>query len=327
MVFFFKQKTAYEIKECDWSSDVCSSDLYCSDPFSTPSGVLLRKMGFRVIYHEHDSPNPGEEDKLPTLIAWTRRKLLRDASLVIFPNELRLKRAQKWSASDAPARVVWNCPSVNELTVENNAHSSDTDKNQPFRLYYHGTLVPDRLPLSILDSMHACESEIMLTLIGYTTVGNVSYSKSLIEHAKKLGINKQLSILSALPREEVMRQCKKHDAGLVLFTGKEWEIYATEMVGASNKPFDYLSQGVAVLVPDLPAWKNLYAKNYYAIEANPDDAASLAELFDWLAQHRKEVRQMGRKGIEMIEIEWNYEKQFQPVLAWIESDKWVVGKD
>ncbi|HBI47224.1 MAG TPA: hypothetical protein DDX93_00620, partial [Smithella sp.] len=26
---FFKQKTAYEIKECDWSSDVCSSDLRC----------------------------------------------------------------------------------------------------------------------------------------------------------------------------------------------------------------------------------------------------------------------------------------------------------
>ena len=29
--FFFKQKTAYEIKECDWSSDVCSSDLYVKD--------------------------------------------------------------------------------------------------------------------------------------------------------------------------------------------------------------------------------------------------------------------------------------------------------
>ena len=27
LFFFFKQKTAYEIKECDWSSDVCSSDL------------------------------------------------------------------------------------------------------------------------------------------------------------------------------------------------------------------------------------------------------------------------------------------------------------
>src|ERR1051326_5635599 len=30
--FFFKQKTAYEIKECDWSSDVCSSDLFMHKP-------------------------------------------------------------------------------------------------------------------------------------------------------------------------------------------------------------------------------------------------------------------------------------------------------
>src|SRR3546814_8516043 len=28
MMFFFKQKTAYEMRIIDWSSDVCSSDLY-----------------------------------------------------------------------------------------------------------------------------------------------------------------------------------------------------------------------------------------------------------------------------------------------------------
>ena len=27
LIFFFKQKTAYEIVSRDWSSDVCSSDL------------------------------------------------------------------------------------------------------------------------------------------------------------------------------------------------------------------------------------------------------------------------------------------------------------
>src|SRR5213596_2786021 len=26
LLFFFKQKTAYELRPCDWSSDVCSSD-------------------------------------------------------------------------------------------------------------------------------------------------------------------------------------------------------------------------------------------------------------------------------------------------------------
>src|SRR3546814_7392297 len=29
MFFLFKQKTAYEMRISDWSSDVCSSDLYC----------------------------------------------------------------------------------------------------------------------------------------------------------------------------------------------------------------------------------------------------------------------------------------------------------
>src|SRR3546814_9503596 len=30
MVVFFKQKTAYEMRISDWSSDVCSSDLSCA---------------------------------------------------------------------------------------------------------------------------------------------------------------------------------------------------------------------------------------------------------------------------------------------------------
>src|SRR3546814_1602976 len=30
MLFFVKQKTAYELRISDWSSDVCSSDLWCA---------------------------------------------------------------------------------------------------------------------------------------------------------------------------------------------------------------------------------------------------------------------------------------------------------
>ena len=41
-IFFFKQKTAYEIKECDWSSDVCSSDLALWLMDKTIHGVIHR---------------------------------------------------------------------------------------------------------------------------------------------------------------------------------------------------------------------------------------------------------------------------------------------
>ena len=42
--FFFKQKTAYEIKECDWSSDVCSSDLLHVKAGTTLSPDIVSKM-------------------------------------------------------------------------------------------------------------------------------------------------------------------------------------------------------------------------------------------------------------------------------------------
>src|SRR5213596_3734662 len=42
--FFFKQKTAYEIRPCDWSSDVCSSDLDRRD--ARPSDVREVQVAF-----------------------------------------------------------------------------------------------------------------------------------------------------------------------------------------------------------------------------------------------------------------------------------------
>src|SRR3546814_7709583 len=37
LIFFFKQKTAYEMRISDWSSDVCSSDLGDIDPEWAPN--------------------------------------------------------------------------------------------------------------------------------------------------------------------------------------------------------------------------------------------------------------------------------------------------
>src|SRR3546814_4263882 len=38
MYFFFKKKTAYEMRISDWSSDVCSSDLTDTGRHQNPSG-------------------------------------------------------------------------------------------------------------------------------------------------------------------------------------------------------------------------------------------------------------------------------------------------
>src|SRR3546814_4766285 len=52
MFFFFKQKTAYEMRISDWSSDVCSSDLV------EPVTSKLKTLGLGAALQESVAANP-----------------------------------------------------------------------------------------------------------------------------------------------------------------------------------------------------------------------------------------------------------------------------
>src|SRR3546814_2041169 len=53
--FFFKQKTAYEMRISDWSSDVCSSDLVTWRQFATNEHVKCRKALLPIQQNAHST--------------------------------------------------------------------------------------------------------------------------------------------------------------------------------------------------------------------------------------------------------------------------------
>src|SRR3546814_7932639 len=72
--FFFKQKTAYEMRISDWSSDVCSSDLGRVVVDVMPHlGALVSRLtvgGTPVLYLDHatlDSPTAAVRGGIPLL--------------------------------------------------------------------------------------------------------------------------------------------------------------------------------------------------------------------------------------------------------------------
>src|SRR3546814_2631047 len=66
--FFFKQKTAYEMRISDWSSDVCSSDLATS-PFAADR--------FR---HRGQSAGPDQRSRRRSAAFWPASRLQHDGS-------------------------------------------------------------------------------------------------------------------------------------------------------------------------------------------------------------------------------------------------------
>src|SRR3546814_4250442 len=75
-VFFFKQKTAYELRISDWSSDVCSSDLLLSGsakrPFLTSrSPCWAGNVNLRAALCQNCSGNPRRKTVCPARV-WRR---------------------------------------------------------------------------------------------------------------------------------------------------------------------------------------------------------------------------------------------------------------
>src|SRR3546814_7627402 len=84
LFFFFKQKTAYEMRISDWSSDVCSSDLYVRDPQVTvnfkSSDNLLATQSMLVTVD-------GQVNKAGAYPVVGRATLMRVVALAGGPNE------------------------------------------------------------------------------------------------------------------------------------------------------------------------------------------------------------------------------------------------
>src|SRR3546814_10368618 len=58
MFFLFKQKTAYEMRISDWSSDVCSSDLPVSNAPARPQAECRHPGGLENQHQRSSSPPP-----------------------------------------------------------------------------------------------------------------------------------------------------------------------------------------------------------------------------------------------------------------------------
>jgi len=86
------------------------------------------------------------------------------------------------------------------------------------------------------------------------------------------------------------------------------------MLGASNKAFDYLACGLALLVSDLPEWREMFVEAGDGLACDPQDPNSIARQLRWFLEHPAETRSMGAKGRQRILSEWNYERQYSPVV-------------
>jgi spore maturation protein CgeB len=130
-----------------------------------------------------------------------------------------------------------------------------------------------------------------------------------------------VNFLGAVAREALMRGGVAYDVGLSLLPIDAADPNQRTMTGASNKPFDYLASGLALLVSDLPDWRAMFVEAGFGRAAQPDSIESVEAELAWLLDHPRERVAMGERGRRQVLAAWNYERAFAPVMALMQADR------
>jgi glycosyltransferase involved in cell wall biosynthesis len=300
---------------CVWST--CRAVLYrpgwiyASDVMSTPVALLLKTIfGKRVVYHEHDAYDPGHATAFMRACLMACRALSRVSDLNVLPSDGRVGhfRRQNGVPQEKCARV-WNCPSGAEVRQPRGSTA-----REHVRVLYHGSIVPARLPLAVLDAMTKVPEHVTLRLIGYDTIGSIGYVAQLEEEAHRLNLAARVEFCGTIGRHaDLLALSDDCDIGLALMPLQTDDVNVRSMAGASNKAFEYLACGLPMIVSDRPEWRAMFVDPGYARSCDPEDADSIADALQWYLRHPARAREMGENGRQRVVSEWNYETQFAPV--------------
>lgn len=300
-----------------WTWTWFPSWIYASDPLALPALWLLSKLTkAKILYHEHDSPNPEDMTSTFSKIIWgCRRRVGRQVQLCVLPQQERLGDFVRMTMRDAPTNCVWNCPRQREIRTE--VAVKEDDK---LILYYHGSINAARVPPELIIATSRFLGAARIRIAGYETAGAAGYVDRLKALASEYGTPGIVEYLGAIPlRDDLLACASNADVGLAFMPEASSDINLRHMVGASNKPFDFMSQGVPLLVSNLPDWISTFVKTGFGRGCDPHSADSIEAELRWYLEHPSERSEMGRRCKEQIRRSWNYEVLFDEVLSVLED--------
>jgi glycosyltransferase involved in cell wall biosynthesis len=282
--------------------------VYASDPLAAGPGLLAARVaGAKLVFHEHDSPAPNGA---VGFVGHMRARCLRKADVVVFPNERRARIAQEdVGFGDDRLAVVWNLPRRSEVP------SSVTVGGGGVVAYFHGSITPERLPMTVVDAIKRFGGRVELALAGYEAPGAKGYVQALVR-AGMIGDERSfVAYRGLLPsRSKLLELAARAHIGLALMPPVSDDVNMVHMVGASNKIFDYMAAGLVPIVSDLPDWRETFVVPGYALACDPRDADSLFGALRMIVEDSGRRHAIAERNRAKILADWNYDEAFSVVI-------------
>jgi hypothetical protein len=284
-----------------------NADIYhFHDPELIPLGILLRVLGYRVLYDVHEDVPRQVLAKywLPIIV---RKPVCWGMSLL------------EWLAEKLLSGIVTATPSISArfagdktITVQNFPILSGlvgatampyTQRLSHFA--YVGDISRMRGAREMVEAIDQVPiKEARLTIAGDFQPESFQAEVTCLPGWASVDYHGQVS------RDQVAHLLEGARAGLVLFLPLPSHIDAQP-----TKMFEYMSAGIPVIASDFPLWRRIIEGVGCGLLVNPSKPKAIAEAMRWILDHPGEGEAMGRRGRQAVERTYNWDTEAKKLIA------------
>ncbi len=278
------------------------------DPELIPIGIILKLMGYKVIYDVH-------EDVPKTILEkdWIWTPLRRITALIsasfeyigntYFDATIVVTKAIGGRFS-RKVTLVQNYPILNHGQTESINHRKRKD------LFYVGSISQVRGIYEMLNAIELVNEEIPIQL---TLAGSFISQELKNEVRSNRGWDKT-QFLGQINREQLKEIAESSLIGLVIFHPIPNHIEAQP-----NKLFEYMQYGLPIVGSRFDLWKDIVEENYCGILVDPLNPKEISEAIKWIFDNPDEAKKMGENGMKAVKEKYNWQVEEKKLIKLYEE--------
>lgn len=276
------------------------------DPELILSAILLRGLGYQIIYDVHEDVPSQTLSKgwIPRMlrrpVAWGL-SVMEGLSATVFT---AIVAATPTIAARFPPRktvIVQNFPILSEFMVPD----APPYAQRPATFVYVGGISESRGAREMVRAVNLLQGHAGARL----ELGGECSSQSLETELRTGPGAARIGFHGWMSRSEVARVLGRARAGLVVLHPSRNYLDAYPV-----KMFEYMAAGLPVIASDFPLWRRIIERAGCGILVDPLDANAIARAMQWILEHPDEAEVMGRRGRKAVEDEYNWSNEAEKLL-------------
>jgi glycosyltransferase involved in cell wall biosynthesis len=267
------------------------------DPELLPIGLMLRWMGYRVIYDAHEDLPRALFSKhwlAPRTRAWVSRisELVenfcaRRMSAVVTATPHIARRFEQINDQTV---CVTNYPDLADLKAR------DRENPESRTFVYVGAITRKRAIWEMLSAIELADARLLLA--------GPFEDAALAEEVKTSPAWSRVEYFGILDHSRIWSLMDRALAGLLFFHPEPNHIHSVP-----NKMFEYMAGSLPILCSDFPDWQDIVLKNDMGLAADPLDPNAIAALMRRIIDEPAEAAEMGRRGRAAVQSSYRWENE------------------